>query len=212
MTYTGRYKTMSHSGSKYATLAEAMKEKVSILSLGVDDSVREKEIEAELKRIDEETKQLVAEVKATPIDADLIKKQSEADLESKRKENKRIASTEVIDTEDEVKEVERSLEKAKSQLEFVKERSREIEQNENLKALQEHERIMSSIGNIEQTLALKVAKTTQEGEKRKRALNIERDNLKAKREAHNEKIECIDRLYTDLKEISLKLGDVGTRK
>jgi DNA repair exonuclease SbcCD ATPase subunit len=203
---------MSNSGSKYATLAEAMKEKVQMLSLSVDDSVREKVIEAELKRIDEETKQTIEEIKTTPIDADLTKKQAQADLETAKKEHKRKTSTAVTSAEDEVKEAESLLERAKRTLEIVKERSAEIEENSNLKSQQEYERTISSIGNIEQTLALKTAKASQEGENRKRTLNIELDNLKAKRDAQKEKVECIDKLYNDLKEISLKLGDAGSNK
>lgn len=200
-----------NSGSKYATLAEAMKEKVAILSLGVDDSVREKQIEAELKRIDEETNQAIEEIKATPIDAELIKTQADADLETAKREHKRQTSTDILSAEDDVKEAEHQLEIAKRSLTLVKERTAELEVNANLRAQQEHDRTLSSIGNIEQTLALKVAKAKQAGENRKRNLNIEFDNLKAKRDAHKEKLDCIDKLYNDLKEISLKLGDVGAK-
>lgn len=202
---------MSNSGSKYATLADAMREKVRMLSLGVNDSVRASEIEAELKRIDEETNQTIEEIKATPIDTDLVKKQAKADLDTAKRDNRRKASTEILTAEDEVKEAERMLDITKRNLELIKEKVVEIESNCNLKAQQEFDRTISSIGNIEQTLALKIQKVKQDGEKRKRNLNIELDSLKAKQNAHSGQIKCFDKLYDDIKEISLKIGDAGLK-
>lgn len=206
------------SGSKYEAILRVVEKKSEIFSLGVDDSVRQKEIEAELKRIDEETNREIEEIKATPVDTKLIQQQAKADLESAKKENKRVTLTAIQTAEDcvesaeaEVKDAQNLVKKAKRELDVVKERSAEVEANFNLKAQQEYERTISSIGNIEQTLSLRIQKAKAYGEERKSRLNIELDRIKAKNDAQKERVELWDKAYNDLKEISLKLGDAGSK-
>ena len=199
------------SGSKYETMANTIKEKVQILSSGVDGVVRQKEIEGEVKRIDQEIAQEVEEIQATPIDGELIKQQAEAALNNSKSEHAREAKMKIQEAESILTQVEEHLTRAKNNLELTKETSREGEITLNLQAQQEYERTVSSIGNVEQTIKLKVQKAKADGEKRKLRLNIELDSITAKNDAHKEKIECFEKLYDDLKEISLKLGDSGSK-
>lgn len=202
------------SGSKYETLANTIKQKLELLGANADDIVKQKQLEAELQRIDKETEQRIEEIKATPIDTELIKQQAKAELENTIRENKRtktmkIAKSEevVTDCEAGIREGQEELRRLKRDLEMEKERFAEEEATSNLKAQQEYERTISSIGNSEKSMELKINREKQDGERRKSETKIRLDNIKAKNDAQKEKMDCIERLYKDIKEISLKLGE-----
>jgi len=199
----------TNSGSKYATMAETMKSKVEILSEGIDGTVREKEIELEIQQIDNQVAQNIEEIKNTPIDAELIKKQSESNMIASKNKNKRVAEKKTDDATEMVREVERNLKQAKIELANITESTKEEEIYHNSLLDQEYERTISSLGNSTQTLNLKISKAKTDGENMKKQLQSELNSLVAKREAQKEKIDCIDKLYDDLKEISLKIGDVN---
>jgi len=197
------------SGSKYSALTEAMKEKIGILSVGIDDKIRQKQILAEISRIDSEVDRECDEIRNTPIDTALVEQQAEAEYQASLKANARTSKEMVNNEADQVHELERELEIAKRKLEEVKETSAEWLERKNMDNLQQVERTKASIGNKDKTIKLRVQKAKMEGEKRKANLQAELDNISAKTEAHSDKVKCVEQLYDDLKEISLKLGDVG---
>ena len=200
---------MTKSGSKYATLAEAMKEKVELLSLNTNNLVEKKKIEGALKRIDEETNQRIEEIKATPIDTDLIKTQAKADLDSALSQAEREAEQKKLQADSQIKNAESQLEQMKQAAKFDKEKATEDAERKKLEAKQKYDRSVSSVGNQEKTLELEINKVRMGGEAKKKEYQIKLESIDAELGAQNEKIACVDALYNDLKEISLKLGDVN---
>jgi hypothetical protein len=140
-------------------------------------------------------------------------------LNSAKKLNKRERAKAIKDAEEEIDEAEEDVKAAKNVLEarkkdldFVKEESAEAEERANLKAQQDYEKTISSIGNIEQNIELRVKKVKLEGEKKKRNLLIELDNLEAKTSALKEKLVEFDKCRDDVKEIALALGKENSAK
>jgi len=199
---------MTKSGSKYATLAEAMKEKVDLLSLNTNNIIKKKVIEGSLKRIDEETEQRVEEIRATPIDTELIKSQAKSDYEATLNEIKREAIQRKTNADSGVKNAENQVAKIIQDAKFEKEKADEEATRMEVEAKQKFDRTISSVGNAEKTLALEVKKARAAGDTKKKDNEIKLESIDAELEAQNEKIACIDALYNDLKEISLKIGDI----
>ena len=81
--------------------------------------------------------------------------------------------------------------------------------NPNIHPAEEYERRLASINNTEELLSLQIETIKDEAEKQKETIEIELDNVKAVNESKTEKMKCLDKLYNDIKEISLKLGDVN---
>ena len=202
------------SGSKYEALTNAMKDKVSILSNGIDDEVEKENLKSQIASIEAELLLEIEEIRNTPIDAELVKKQASADFENKKKTNARNTQVELNDLQNEIKVAEEVLRKNTQQLDSLKlqvqiesEKIKQDEQTENLKAEQEYQKILSSVGNSDKTIDLKINKAKCESQKRKEQLSTKLSKLEATTKAQQDKINCVDKLYNDLKEISLKLGD-----
>ena len=199
---------MTQSGSKYATMAEAMKGKVDLLSLNTNNIIKKKVIEGSLKRIDEETEQRVEEIRATPIDTELIKSQAKSDYEATLNEIKRRTIERKNNAEAGVKNAEAQVDKIVQDASFEIEKANEDSVKLEVEAKQKFDRTISSVGNAEKTLALEVKKARAAGNTKKKDNEIKLESIDAELEAQNEKIACIDALYNDLKEISLKIGDI----
>lgn len=214
-----------NANSKYQALVMTTDKKVSIKSKDLEDLRQESLLKSKIKRIDEETALKIEEINNTPIDNDLIKAQAKSDLDTTKREHKRATINIIHRAEDDIKDAELSLSNAqkeaetltkraehnvqiaKRNLELLKEESVEIEEAENLRARQLYEREIASIGNIEQTLKLRIQKAKMEGERKKQELQAELDSILAKKSAQDGIVKEWDILYNDLKEISLKLGD-----
>jgi hypothetical protein len=208
---TGKIK-MTKSGSKYATLAEAMKEKVDLLSLNTNNIIKKKVIEGSLKRIDEETAQKIEEIKATPIDTELIKSQAKSDYDTAISEIKRVTIQAKSNADAGVANAEAQVIQIKQRADFDKDIADENASKKEVNAKQKYDRVISSVGNSEVTLELEIKKATLAGETRKTEHKIKLESIDAELGAQNEKIACIDALYKDLKEISLKIGDINNSK
>jgi hypothetical protein len=204
--------------SKYETLQNATIQQVAAVDAGVEDSVEQKHLEAELAQIDEETEQQIKEIKATPVNKELLKKQAEAELESRRKANARDKAVAIqqaqhaieqaeLDKDLSVKQAELDIQRKKDTLEQIKEIASENEARKNLSAEQEYDRIVASVDDTEQTINLKIEKAKQQAKVRKREIEIELESIKAKNEAKSEKTKCWKNLYDDTLKLGMALGD-----
>jgi len=211
--------------SKYETMENAIVKQVQSLDANVDDKIKQKKLESELSRIDEETEHQIKEIKATPINNELEKKQALVNLESQKKANARAkvvaiqraeydikqaeldGSIATKEAEEAIKQAELIVERKKDSLSQIKEIAGEKEARDNLQAQQEYEKILASVDNTEQTISLKVEKANQQAKVRKREVEIELDSIKAKNESQAEKLKCYQTLYGDVKAIGLALGD-----
>ena len=199
----------TNSGSRFSVLMAAVEKKVEILSEGTEGKAEQKEIEAKIKRIDDETKLIKEKIMADPVDEKLIKEQAEATLNQKKSDNKRRVLESIEEAEDTIKQYEQEYEatrvkhenriaKAKRTLEMVKDTSKEWENRKNLEAQQEYERTISSAGNIEQTRNLKIKDAERQGEQRKMELNARLDKIKARNDAQDEILDEFNKLYKDV--------------
>jgi methyl-accepting chemotaxis protein len=99
------------------------------------------------------------------------------------------------------KDLEKETESIKKDMKIYKER-------ESIKAKQELARKLASADNTEELMKIKIEELKESGDKQKEDLEIQLENVKNINESKDEKMECLDKLYDDIKEISLKLGDV----
>jgi hypothetical protein len=195
------------SGSKYETMANAIQKKIEVLNSSVEDVVKQKQLEAELERIDEETNIRIEEIKNTPINKELVKKQATNDRDATIKNAKRLTINTIQENERKLDNGRKQLELMESQFEQIKEQCKEQEEKEILNAENEYAKTISSIDNVAEVIKINIAKEKAEANKRKKQIKIDLSNVKIRNEAQTDKLESIETLYNDIKEISLKLGD-----
>ena len=195
------------SGSKYETMANAIQKKIDVLNLSVEDIVKQKQLEAELERIDEETNIRIEEIKNTPINKELVKKQAINERDASIKQAKRLTINTIQENERKLEGGKKQLELMQCQFEQIKEQCKEQEEKEILKAENDYQKTISSVDNVEEVIKLNIAKEKAEANKRKKSIKIDLSNVKIRNEAQTDKLKSIETLYNDIKEISLKLGD-----
>jgi len=191
----------------------AVREQQRISEANAGDKVEIETLEAELTDIDMETKQSIAEIKATPIDKELLKKQAKLAMDSRIKENDRECKTIILnaeqlilqaelDTESAYKQAKLGIDDARVNLINTKESALEKKEIADLQANQQYEKILSSIDNTEKTLTLQIEKEVMNGEKRKKEIEIRLRSLKARNTIIEESKRIWEKLYNDTVEIS----------
>lgn len=200
------------SGSKYETMAKAIEKKIEELDRGASDLVRQKQLEQQLKRIDKETERLIKEKKLTPVKSEEIKKDAELEYENTINNINRKVENDIDIINSEIKNLKLSYEQQLSTLEKrlskVAEDSEIYKQRAEADAKRVLERKLSSVDNVDEVLAMEIEKIREDADKRKESIEIELDNVKAVNDSKTAKMEALDSLYNDIKEISLSLGDV----
>ena len=199
--------------SRFEGMEIAVREQAKITEGGANDTVEIESLGAELKDIDAETETSIKEIKATPINKELLRKQAQNDIEFKKKENDRNYKTIVsenearinqaeLNSEQTYKQAKLDIQNAKVKLENMKETAKETNEIANLKATQEYNKIISSIDNTELTLSLQVDREKMNGEKRKKEIEIKLRGLKAKNKIAEEQKNGWKQFYNDTVEIS----------
>jgi len=196
------------SGSRFEELRRAKELKIQALGANVEDVIKQKQLEAELARIDDETKQQIEEIKNEPVNTELITAQAKALLDSKKKSNNRNKLDTITEYENVLKGYRDAVAKAETALANIKESAAEEEERRNLQAQQEYERTVASAGNVEQTIQLRIGRVKQDAEIRKRDIAIRLSNITIRNDAQTAQQKEIDNLYNDIKEISIKVGDI----
>jgi hypothetical protein len=200
------------SGSKYETMAKAVEKKLEELNKGASDLVRQKQLENRLKRLDKVLERKIKEIKASPVDSSQIVKEAELEYNTLVSQIKR-------GTEQAINKARQDLKQLDVQYEFEKKKLSEILDNtlEDSKFYEEKElekvrlikeRKLSSVNNTENLLSIKIDKLKEEADKEREEIEIELDNVIAINDSKAKKMEALDTLYADIKEISLAIGDV----
>lgn len=195
------------SGSKYETMAAAKNRKIEMLSDNVEDIIRQKQLEAEMARIEEDMNREIEEVKNTPIDTNMQIRQAEDNLTRSKASNARNKNLVIERSRQDIISAERQLESLKKTHEMNIEFANEEEARRNLEAEQEFERLKAAAGSVEKSMEIKISKIKQAANERKRNIEINLSNITIRNEAKANSLKEVDALYNDIKEISLKLGD-----
>ena len=148
--------------SRFEGMEIAIREQAKIADLGANDKVRIETLEAQLADIDDDLKQQIEQIKATPIDKSLLRKQAETDRDNRLKRNElelkfRLNKAEMDikqaehDADEAYKQAKLDIEREKAELANLKEQvTAEKEKNDTL-AKQEFDRTIASVDNTEKT-------------------------------------------------------------
>jgi hypothetical protein len=194
-------------------MESAIREQASISEASASEKAQMDRLQAELDSIDADVNQRIEEIKATPMDKELLKKQAENDLSSATKQNKRNCDELVQKAEQEIKQAQLNadkayeqakldIERAKARLSSVKEAAAEKKESLDVEAKQQYAMVMSSIDNTGKTLELRIQKEKVNGEKQKREISIKLQQLKSRDKIVEEKKALMRRFYDDVVAIS----------
>lgn len=192
----------------------AIREQAKIAEAGAGDKVRIETLEAELTDIDNDIKQSIAEIRATPIDKKLLRKQAESDRDNRLRQNDlqckfRLNNAELAikqaeyDAESEYKQAKLDIEKKRSELSNLKESVTATKEQQDIAAQQDYEKIIASVDNTEKTIELRINKVEIEGKKRKKDIEIQLRSLKARNNVVEEQKSGWKQFYKDTVEISM---------
>jgi hypothetical protein len=199
--------------SRFEALKAAVEEQAKMTEAGASDKVLIETLEAELAEIDADTNRRINEIKATPINKDILKKGAETQRDSLLKANERDYKTIVMSAEQEIKQAELDadntykqaqldIDKEKATLINIKERAQEKKDRDDIAVNEEYERIIASIGNVEKTIELKVQREVVAGDKRKQEIQIKLRGLKARDKVADSKRAIFTKFYNDVVDIS----------
>jgi hypothetical protein len=199
--------------SRFEGMETALRELDNVSRTNVEGKVRIDQFRAELENIDADTKQRIEEIKATPIDKELLRKQAENELSTRLKQNKRVCDSVVESAEQDIKQAEADAEQAyrqakldiercKSNIALLKESAVEKKDRADIEAKQEHDKVLSSIDNTEKTLSLRVQKEEAAGKKRRQEIEIQLRSLEARDKIVEEQKRGWRKFYDDVVEIS----------
>lgn len=199
--------------SRFEAMESAVREQASISEASASEKAQMDRLQAELDSIDADVNQRIEEIKATPMDKELLKKQAENDLSSATKQNKRNCDELVQKAEQEIKQAQLNadkayeqakldIERAKARLSSVKEAAAERKESLDVEAKQQYAMVMSSIDNTGKTLELRIQKEKVNGEKQKREISIKLQQLKSRDKIVEEKKALMRRFYDDVVAIS----------
>ena len=199
--------------SRFEAMESAIREQASISEASASEKAQMDRLQAELDSIDADVNQRIEEIKATPMDKELLKKQAENELSSATKQNKRNCEELVRKAEQEIKQAQLNadkayeqakldIERAKARLSSVKEAAAERKESLDVEAKQQYAMVMSSIDNTGKTLELRIQKEKVNGEKQKREISIKLQQLKSRDKIVEEKKALMRRFYDDVVAIS----------
>lgn len=199
--------------SRFEGMEIAVREQQKISEANAGDKVDIETLEAELNDIDIDTQHRIAEIKATPIDKELLKRKAEMEMDFALKENDRICKTIILeaeqkiaqaelDADNEYKQAKLDIEKARGSLSNVKETAIERKKMLDMKAKEQFDTVLASIDNTEKTLSLQISKEEMNGEKRKKEIAIRLRALKARNKVVEDNRKIWEKLYNDTVEIS----------
>jgi hypothetical protein len=199
--------------SRFEAMESAIREQASISEASASEKAQMDRLQAELDSIDADVNQRIEEIKATPMDKELLKKQAENDLSSATKQNKCNCDELVQKAEQEIKQAQLNadkayeqakldIERAKARLSSVKEAAAEKKESLDVEAKQQYAMVMSSIDNTGKTLELRIQKEKVNGEKQKREISIKLQQLKSRDKIVEEKKALMRRFYDDVVAIS----------
>ena len=199
--------------SRFEGMEVAIREQAKISEASVSDKVQIDRLQAELDGIDADTKQRIEEIKAQPVNKDLLRKQAENELSAALKQSKRNCDTIVLQAENEIKQAELDadveykqakldIETRKANLAGVKDAANEQKERLDVEAKQAFDTVIASIDNTAKTLELRIQKEKANGEKQKREIQIKLQALKSRNAIIDEQKQGWKRYYDDVVEIS----------
>lgn len=199
--------------SRFEGMEIAIREQAKIADLGANDKVRIETLEAQLNDIDDDLKQEVAQIKATPIDKSLLRKQAETDRDNRLKRNEmelkfRLNKAEMDikqaehDADEAYKQAKLDIDREKAELANLKELATAEKDKNDVLAKQEFDRTIASVDNTEKTIQLRIDKATSDSKKLKKDIEIQLRSLKAKNNVIEEQKKGWAQFYKDTVEIS----------
>lgn len=199
--------------SRFEGMEVAVREQAKLSEASISEKVQIDRLQADLDSIDAETKQRIEEIKATPINKELLKAQAENELSANLKQNKRACDEVVMRAELDVKRAQQEadeayaaakldIEESKAKIASIKESALERKERLDIDAKQSYEMVVSSIDNANKTLALRVQKETALGEKAKKEIAIKLQALKSRDKIVEEQKASWKQIYSDIVEIS----------
>jgi hypothetical protein len=199
--------------SRFEGMETAIREQAKISEAGAFEKAQMDRLQAELDSIDAETKQRIEEIKAQPVNKELIRKQAENEFSASMKQNKRVCDEIILRAEQGIKEAEfeaeteykqakLEIEKQRANLANVKEKALEDKERLDIEAKQMQEMAISSIDNTSKTLELRIQKEQANAQKQKKEIEIKLRTLKSRDKIIEEQKASWQKFYEDVVEIS----------
>jgi hypothetical protein len=199
--------------SRFEGMEIAIREQSKIAESGIQDKIQIDTLKMNIESIDNETLQKIEEIKNTPVNKDILKRQAQNDFNTHKTNNQREYDSLLqqathninqasLDAEQKYKQAQIDIANKKAQLEMLTATAKEQKEQLDLDAQQEFDVAMASIDNVEKTIQLRIQKVEMEAQKRKKEFELKLRALEAKNNIIEEQKDGWKRFYKDVVEIS----------